>query len=138
MSVDATIIRPYQEITVDTRVGDGKEPVGVRDLLAEDLGDYVRVYKQGWVTGITEGFLEPILAEERVQSGTIYRNGWWVEAEKGAFAGAGDSGSIVTDQEGYVVGMVVANNTPSPDEPRLTYCHAIAPILDELDVVLPA
>jgi hypothetical protein len=131
---DATVIRPLDGIALDPRVGRGMPPAGVRDLVSEDLDDYVRVFKQGRVTGLTEGLLDPILAEERAKSGRLYTNGWWVEAGEGPFAAVGDSGSIVTDEDGYVVGMVVAINKPDEGEAPLTYCQAILPILDELDV----
>ena len=134
IDIDATIIRPVDGLELDARIGRGRSPAGVRDLRDEALDDYVRVHKAGRMTGRTTGFLDPAMVKLPTKNGCLYGNGWWVEAEEGGFAEVGDSGSVVVDDEGYVVGMAVAINDPDPGEPKLTLCQAIVPVLDELGV----
>ncbi|MEJ7783478.1 MAG: hypothetical protein WKF96_01660 [Solirubrobacteraceae bacterium] len=112
-------------------------PSGVHDLRVDPPEDLVVVVKDGRVTGKTWGMLEPVLAQERTTGGKRYVSGWWIEGDDEHFAKVGDSGSIVCDEDGMVVGMAVAINQPLKNDPHLTFCHAIVPIHSALDVELP-
>lgn len=135
--VDAALIAPRAGLELAERIGDGVRPAGVRDLLTEDPDDYVRVHKDGRITGRTHGWLDPAAVTLTTASEREYGNAWWIEGDDGKFADIGDSGSMVLDDEGYVVGMAVAINQPEADEPPLTLCQAIVPLLEALEIELP-
>ena len=134
--IDAAVIKPNQNITLQRAIGRGIPPAGVRDLLADAPDDFVVVHKDGAATGPTVGLLEPVPADEFTDT-HHYTQGWWIEGIAGDFAHRGDSGSVVTDEEGFAVGMAVAVTQPDTGEPTLTFCQAIVPVLQALRVVVP-
>jgi hypothetical protein len=135
--IDAAVIKPNQNITLQPAIGRGRPPAGVRDLLSEAPDDFVVVYKDGAATGPTEGLLEPVSADEYTDT-HHYTQGWWIEGTGGDFARRGDSGSVVTDEEGLAIGLTVAVNQPERGQPTLTFCQAIVPVLQALRIELPS
>jgi hypothetical protein len=92
------------------------------------------VHKDGATTGRTTGLLEPVVVSDQTDT-RHYTQGWWIIGENDRpFALDGDSGSIVLDEDGAAIGMVVAVDK---DAPPLTFCHALAPILQALQVKVP-
>jgi hypothetical protein len=131
ISIDAAFNKPTPNITINDRIGHGRIPTGCRNLLADPPDDLVVVHKDGATTGRTTGLLDPVVVSDQTDT-RHYTQGWWIIGENDSpFALDGDSGSIVLDEDGAVVGMVVAVDKAIPP---LTFCHALAPILEALQV----
>jgi hypothetical protein len=132
--IDAAVIKPYPDVSINDRVGQGRTPAGCRDLLTDPPNDLIVVHKDGATTGRTTGLLEPVVVADQTVT-RHYTQGWWIIGENDRpFAQDGDSGSIVLDEDGAAVGMVVAVDKGNPP---LTFCHALAPILQALSVKVP-
>lgn len=142
VDLDACLIRVDPHVALGSAVQDVKLSRVPRDLSCEE--EPVIVYKRGVNhPALTEGLLDPTPESLRVSlerhsgepSVRNYMKGWFVQATDGEhpFARPGDSGSIVVDEDGCAVGLLVALRSatpfnPSPDDPAF-----VIPILDVLD-----
>ena len=71
-------------------------------------------------------------ADLKVENGSHYNLGWWVEGDGSIFATTGDSGSILVDEDRRVVDMVVAVNR----ETGFAFVHGIKQIFTALQIAL--
>ena len=71
-------------------------------------------------------------ADLKVENGSHYNLGWWVEGDGSIFATTGDSGSILVDEDRRVVDMVVAVNR----ETGFAFVHGIKQIFSALQIAL--
>jgi len=145
VALDAALVEPADDVTFGSVVSDVPTSCFARDV-EETAGDDnpVIVHKRGFATGFTTGLLEPyestLEIEGRRPDGSpivrTYTRGYLVTGDNDeAFAKPGDSGAIVTDADGCIVGMVVAvvaatPNNVHPDDPAF-----IVPISDLLDAL---
>ena len=105
--VDAAVARVMLEESVDLVVPNVGEIAGIRDL---QLGD--RVQKTGRTTEHTQGMVETVNAEVRVDygpSGTAtFTDQLIVRANAGEFSAPGDSGSGVLTADAFLGGLLFA------------------------------
>lgn len=85
------------------------------------------VLKNGPATGLTIGLLSPLSSFIRnSKTGLIstqwaivnYNNAWAKNDGPGVFAARGDSGAVVVDRSGKMVGMILGGSGRSFDEPQ--------------------
>lgn len=93
-----------------------------------------QVWKQGAMTGQTEGTLIPgieaIVADDKYSYPEVYR----IQGGDEVFAKKGDSGSIVfTEDSDFPVGMIVAVD----EEQSVAYCVSLEDIMIELNLIAP-
>jgi hypothetical protein len=139
-SVDAAIIKPEPGLTWehDNRI-DGRAPTGIRDLFYPAPDEYVPVFKVGAASGLTRGFLEPVVTDQSVWGvEQRYTCGWLVYGDGCQFAAPGDSGAILVDADHNVVGMAVAIDSPQLEPSPAVGCfaHGIRQIFSALGVEL--
>lgn len=137
IAVDAAVIKPDPGLKCSNEMDCGA-PTGIRDLwVVEPESAAVAVRKQGAQTLETAGWLVPIPADHKMQDVKArYTQGWWVYGEDGAaFAGRGDSGSIVIDDGRKVIGMLVAIEYDGPG--AAAFVHGIKQVFSALDIALP-
>lgn len=148
VELDAALVRVDDDVALSGVVRATRVSRRPRDLHDED--EPIIVYKRGInAPGLTEGLLDPTPESLRVELPQIggppivrdYLRGWFVHGTDGTtpFARAGDSGSIVVDEDDCVVAMVVALRSrtpysPSPDDPA--FVVPIVAVLAGLDVQL--
>jgi len=139
--VDAAIADLLEEIEIDTKkvgtVGNLKGLVRIVDLLENPT-----VYKVGRTTGQTKGRVTAFDVDNiRVQYDTgVLRFAGQIEVEgtgKKAFSAAGDSGSLIVDEQVRAVGLLFAGGSVGGANGKgLTYANPIATVLDALKVDL--
>jgi trypsin len=148
VELDACLVRVDDDVTLSNVVRTTVISRRPRDL--GDESEEIIVYKRGInAPGLTEGLLDTTPESLRVELPQIggppivrdYLHGWFVYGADGAhpFARAGDSGSIVVDEDDCVVGMVVALRSktpyqPQPDDPA--FVVPIASVLERLGIRL--
>ena len=105
--VDAAVAQVMLEESVDLVVPDVGEIAGIRDL---QLGD--RVQKTGRTTEHTQGMVETVNAEVRVDYGpngtATFTDQLIVRADAGEFSAPGDSGSAVLSADAFLGGLLFA------------------------------
>ncbi len=138
--VDAALISPLEGVGCGRSIGDVKAHGLHYDSF--DPGLYgLPVQKYGARSGLTVGMICEIGAELVAEShlGTIrYPFGYWIMNQTAGvpFALPGDSGSMVVDLHGRVVGLIVAMQNPAADPDASAFCIPIEPVLRELNVEL--
>ncbi len=139
-AVDAAIIKPESGLRWDYDNSiDGRPPVSWRDLDHPAPNDVVAVAKHGAASGLTSGQLDPITVDHHVyDTPSHYTGGWFAYGNDRQFAGQGDSGAIVVDEEHNVIGMAVAIEAPQLDDAPNVGCfiHGIRRICIALGVEL--
>lgn len=105
--VDAAIAGPVGNGLVDTGILGGTRPIGIRD---PDVGD--PVFKSGRTTGRTVGTIVGMEATSQVSYGedgtALFEDQIIIEGVSGDFSAGGDSGSWITDDADYLVGLLFA------------------------------
>ena len=106
--VDAAVAQVMLEESVDLLVPNVGEIAGIRDL---QLGD--RVQKTGRTTEHTQGMVETVNAEVRVDYGpgngtATFTDQLIVRADAGEFSAPGDSGSAVLSADAFLGGLLFA------------------------------
>lgn len=143
--VDAALVGLAPGVTGIEEIREERPNGRARDIIAQGQthGEIV-VHKRG-PNGFTSGLLilEPTILRARTPGpagpvNVVYYNGYWIHGtdDGRAFAGPGDSGSAVIDDDDCIVGMVVAVENDSGDPSTRAFYVPIVPILDELDVEL--
>lgn len=121
-----------------------EHPVSRRPRDLDDESEPIIVFKRGInAPGLTEGLLDPtpesLLADLPQLGGPPielkYLRGWFVYGtdDTHPFARAGDSGSIVVDEDDCVVGMVVALRSETPYTPKPADPAFVVPIISVLE-----
>jgi hypothetical protein len=148
--MDAAIGRLYGDVMVDPTIAEIGEIRGSRELNPQNTSR-VRVQKYGNKTKHTWGEVASMNATIKVEYRRFKRPGWIVARFKQqvvcrsvdsgmAFSDAGDSGSLVVDEEGYAVGLhfcggyKLSNQLPS--DVKHSCFTPIKPILDSFKVDL--
>ena len=141
VALDAALVRPYDRVQLASVVRDVPTSCIARDVEETSSDDNpVVVHKRGFATGLTSGLLEPFPVslevagrgengEEVVRD---YTRGFFVEGDPGPFAKPGDSGAIVIDDDGCVVGMVVAVASKNPQDVQPSDAAFVVPVTDLL------
>ena len=105
--VDAAIARPVRDDAVDDAVLGLDRPGGVRDA---EVGDAVR--KSGRTTGLTEGRVLATDATVEIEYDADVAT-FADQVVAGPMSQGGDSGSLVVDRDGRVVGLLFAGSSTS-------------------------
>ncbi len=134
--MDAAVIEPFETVQLSEAKGKTANPIGSRNLWVPPPEHEVAVRKRGATTGLTRGLLEPVDAKHLDQYGDTYNLGWWVLGDDQRFAGPGDSGAIVVDEEHYAVGMAVLIDSEEDDHDVQCLVHGIDQILTALNVAM--
>jgi hypothetical protein len=139
--LDASLVLVDEHVSLGHVVRQTITSGRARDL--EHADDLVVVFKRGISPpGLTQGLLDPTPESLKVllpQPGgpaivRDYLRGWLVHGTDGSpFARAGDSGSIVIDEDDCVVAMIVALRTATPHAPKPDDPAFVIPILDILE-----
>lgn len=142
-----------QECTVDAAIAEvtgrrelsnhleGEPIAGVRDI-GPLVGVEFPVGMFGARSNLRRGALSTAPVTEQIeigQSGRLvtYRHACHIAStDDRPFADHGDSGSIVVDEDGYAVAMVVGLASPATGTPRHALAIPMSPILEELEVDL--
>ncbi len=140
-NVDAALIQHLDEFRPTRDVGD---VTLTGDYYTDPLDAtlYEReVIKSGAKSKTTKGVIIQIGAEFVAK-----RESWWVRYPLGymvmsnedghCFAQPGDSGAVVADMNGKIVGLLVAMQPPSDDPSTLAFVIPIAPAIDDLNIRL--
>lgn len=126
--VDAAVAQVMLEEWVNPAVPQVGEIAGIRDL---QLGD--RVQKTGRTTEHTQGMVETVNAEVRVDYGpgngpATFTDQLIVRADTGEFSAPGDSGSAVLSADAFLGGLLFAGGE------RITIVNRIANVVSLLGV----
>jgi hypothetical protein len=141
VELDACLVEIDEHVTLGQHVRETVLSCVPREIAEEQ--ESIIVYKRGInAPGLTEGLLDPTPVSLRVelpQPGgpsvtRDYLRGHFVHGtdSEHPFASAGDSGSIVIDEDDCVLGMVVALQTHTPHQPQPGDPAFIVPIADIL------
>jgi hypothetical protein len=137
---DAAAIRPRANVTCNRQVGDIEATAAQYDLAAHDYDVAPIFTKRGHTTGLTEGILIDDDADFEADSpvGPIYYPSGLLIDSLGPepFARSGDSGAVVVDEHGSVLGLVVAMTRSTTSESARAFCLRIETILNALEVDL--
>ncbi|MEJ2207052.1 MAG: hypothetical protein P8170_23465 [Gemmatimonadota bacterium] len=142
--IDAAIAAPADLADVAwNTVEIGPETPRVRRILSEDdLGDPVQ--KSGRTTAHTEGVVHGMFATVQVKY-DMFKKATFVDqiivsqaASEEPFSSGGDSGSLVYDDEGRVVGLLFAGSEGTETEPATTIVNPVNYVMAGLDVELLA
>lgn len=111
------------------------------DLLEKGL-ESCQVFKRGRATGLTRGTINSIRQKRYIRywgrmvcwySSLLAIEG--IEDEDQPFSQPGDSGAVVFDEEGCVIGLLIGGTqTGGKNERGLTYALPIEPVLERLGV----
>lgn len=121
--VDAAIARPLSEDLLDGRILEIGVPRGTREAT---LG--IQVKKSGRTTGLTLGQISQVDVTVRVGYGDGKAAIFEDQLMAGAMSQGGDSGSVVLDEEDFVVGLLFAGSDTT------TIISPIQFVLDALNV----
>lgn len=121
--MDAAIARPLSDDLVDGRILGLGMPKGAGEAT---LG--MAVQKSGRTTGLTTGKITQIDITARVSYGNGRMATFEDQLMAGAMSAGGDSGSVVLDEGGLVVGLLFAGSD------AITLMNPIGLVLDALDV----
>ncbi len=139
-SVDAAIARISSDRELRNHLG-GEPIMGVRDI-REILDTDIQVRMYGARSNMRQGVLNTAPIAERLQVGNsehevFYERACYISSlDERPFAAQGDSGSIVVDEEGHAVAMVVGLSGTGEGPAKLTLATPLVPVLEELEVDL--
>ena len=126
-------------------VGDGDSPLQVTGMATDELFADDAVWKVGRTTGLTNGRVFAVEVDNfTVNMGTSWKpfrcrfdNQVQVYAEDRAFAGPGDSGSLLVDHDGKAHALLFAGSaTGGPTGTGLATFNPLALVLEKLDAKL--
>ena len=126
-------------------VGDGDPPLQVTGMATEELFGDDAVWKVGRTTGLTNGRVFAVEVDNfTVNMGTSWSpfrcrfdNQVQVYAEDRAFAGPGDSGSLLVDHDGKAHALLFAGSaTGGPTGTGLATFNPLVLVLEKLDATL--
>jgi hypothetical protein len=102
----------------------------------------VKVFKIGSASGETTGLVKnSVRVENSLGTRSLFKNLISIESEDRSklFSHRGDSGSLIYDENGRAVGLLIGGTNPDshiPLKDHITYALPIEPILNQLDVRL--
>lgn len=147
IEIDACLISPAPHIVLSNVILEHPTPNRIREI-SEVPDDDLVVYKRGATQpSLTAGVLvieeTDLVVDVKVKPHSIetiereYVDGYFIHStDEFPFAKDGDSGSIVVDENGHPVGMVVAVSGKGKKPTDKAFCVPLQKILDSLDVRL--
>lgn len=139
--VDAALVAPASGVTCRRQLPGRIDIAGIPCEL--DPGPMLdrRVFKVGCVTGFTSGVVCKVgtSVQLRTRSGDVlYECVYAVmsDQDRSSFAQPGDSGAVVVDANGWVVGIVIGMQLPVDDPSSLAYVVPIELIIQEFGISL--
>jgi hypothetical protein len=139
--VDAALVSPNADVVARRGIGDGIEASAVPCEADVDAMIDRHVLKIGCVTGLTSGTICGVGTEVELKTGV----GWvhylcvyevMSDRDGRCSARPGDSGAVVVDRDGTVVGMLVGMQTPVDDPSSLACVVPIDLVIQELGIEL--
>jgi hypothetical protein len=138
-------LRPDLAPSSQVVVGDREPPLRVTGMATDELFADDAVWKVGRTTGLTNGRVFAVEVDNfTVNMGTSWRpfrcrfdNQIQVYAEDRAFAGPGDSGSLLVDHDGHAHALLFAGSaTGGPTGTGLATFNPFGLVLEKLDATL--
>jgi hypothetical protein len=138
---DAAVIKPRWNVRSPRQVGNIEVGGGAYDLSSHDFDAATIFVKRGTSTGITRGCLvddDSDFVVDTPQGEIYYPSGLLIDSlGPDLFAASGDSGAIVVEESGLVLGLVIGIFKPTKADPSpSTFCLPIGPLLEALEVDL--
>ena len=139
--VDAALVAPAAGVTCRRSLSPEIDVAGiVCELDPVSMLDR-RVFKVGCTTGLTTGVICKVGSAVRLHTkagDVLYECICEVmsDHDRSCFAQPGDSGAVVVDTNGWVVGIVIGMQLPVDDPSSLAYVVPIELIIQELGVTL--
>jgi hypothetical protein len=139
--IDAALVAPNPDIVAGRGIAVGIEASAATCQADLDAMMDRPVLKVGCVTGLTTGTICGVGTEVDLDTGigpVHYQYVYEVMSDRDGrcFAQPGDSGAIVVDQHGAVVGMLVGMQRPVNDPSSIAYVVPIDLIIQELGISL--